>query len=953
MKRNRVKKLLAFAVVLFAGLSFAVSSYAQADKTQQKISLMVAAVQARDSGDLVTSKKSLEELLKIAPKDKAVQQLLMDVNAAIEAQNKAVAEAKAKEAAAKAAEAKKVAEAKKAAEVKKAADAKAAAEAKKVADAKAAKDAKIAAEKAAVDQALAAAEHKQKLTVDKVYELIDESYTLIDDEKLADAAQKISTADAKLAECDSATDLVKNAKKEIKAVKAALAKENAKAAAAKGDFASAKQYAQDYAEKSDNSSDSKRLADKIARDDENPYKNTLESVSPEYVERQKEVKNLIKRGKIQYLYGDYDGAAITFRSVGTLDSNNIESLAYLKLISEKLNKVGRKTVESTRASMLNDVNEAWRLPQVYSGTLATNEKGVVASPVAAKLKEIVIPEANFQEVPLAKVVSTLSTLSVEYDKSTDGEKGVNMVLYGAEGSNAKNVSMVLRGATLGQILDFATRQVAYTYDIEDDVVVVRKGAENQPTLQTDTVSFPLSQATVTRMLGISGTKAEGEGGNDPFASNAAASADGGDKKDDMIKQFLTKAGVEFGPASGLVFDGTTIIVTNTPRNLDKIRNILQRYSEVKQVEVETKFMEVNQGNLDQLAFNYNMSRVRADGRTETLFQTYNTEMGKSLDYSNNRLLSMTKSQTNAGSVPTTIINTDPTLSAPTKDQVAQNIPDVPSSINLAKNAMSTADTILGVINGFEARMAITAISQEQGSDLLCAPKVTVLSGETAQIRISQELRYPEQWGDVQSNVGQSSGTSTSGGAAGVTITPGTPQDFVKYDVGVVMEVTPTVEEDSSITLLLNPTVSEFEGFMEYGGVAVALSGYVTVTVPSGFIQPVFSVREVRTKVTVFDGATVVLGGLTREEVKTVNDKVPVLGDIPLLGRLFKSKGETRQKRNLLIFVTANRISPGGSIANEQFSAMRPGSLYQSPIVVSPGGAIKRIRAVEKEAAATK
>jgi len=55
-----------------------------------------------------------------------------------------------------------------------------------------------------------------------------------------------------------------------------------------------------------------------------------------------------------------------------------------------------------------------------------------------------------------------------------------------------------------------------------------------------------------------------------------------------------------------------------------------------------------------------------------------------------------------------------------------------------------------------------------------------------------------------------------------------------------------------------------------------------------------------------------MGGLTREEVKKVDDKVPFFGDLPLVGRLFRSKGESSQKRNLLIFVTANLVSPGGS-----------------------------------------
>ena len=99
--------------------------------------------------------------------------------------------------------------------------------------------------------------------------------------------------------------------------------------------------------------------------------------------------------------------------------------------------------------------------------------------------------------------------------------------------------------------------------------------------------------------------------------------------------------------------------------------------------------------------------------------------------------------------------------------------------------------------------------------------------------------------------------------------------------------------------------------------------------PSGFFQPIFSVRKVRTEVTIYDGATVIMGGLTREQVKEVNDKIPVLGDIPLLGRLFRSKGETSQKRNLLIFVTANLVSPGGSLGKQPCVLLLRGRYFRT------------------------
>ena len=270
--------------------------------------------------------------------------------------------------------------------------------------------------------------------------------------------------------------------------------------------------------------------------------------------------------------------------------------------------------------------------------------------------------------------------------------------------------------------------------------------------------------------------------------------------------------------------------------------------------------------------------------------------------------------------------------------IVNSPPGFPGSVDLG-NGTDPLATTQGLIGEFSVNAVVQALSRQTGSDLLSAPKVTVLSGNPATITVAQELRYPTSYGEVRSEVGSSSRDSSS---AGVTITAGTPQDFETRKVGVELRVTPTVEEDDySMSLDLNPKVAEFEGFVEYGGQSVAISNDTTVTVPSGFFQPIFSTREVSTKVTLWDGATLVMGGLTREEIKTVHDKVPFLGDIPGLGRLFRSEGETTQKRNLLIFVTANLVSPGGSPKKQELPNVAPSSAFQNPSLVTPGGAVER------------
>lgn len=935
MKIKTTQRKAAFVAAILASAVTASFSYAKSDQTQEKIRLMVAAVQARDAGDLKSSKQSLEELLKIAPNDEGVQRMLADVNKDMERQAKGEApvlvgaKAAQEEAAAKDAEVAKDGEEAEAAEGK----------------------AKVE----PVDAAMSDALRKQQLQVIAAFDLIDEAYDLMDDGNWDEAAKKLSFAQEKLPE-ESYSPIADEARSELNRAKAAMAKSRAKIAMSERDTAAAKSFAAEYAAAEESKDAGNAFVEEVEEFTANPYNNSISDISPDYATRQNKIENLLEKGRRQYLYGDYQGARATFRQIETLDADNIQAKAYQRLISEKLADRGRLTYLATREAMMDEVSKAWQRPQVYTGTTVDRGGARADSVIDKKLAEIIIPNVSFPApgVTLAQAINTLSILSVEYDKSNDAKKGVNIVLFGDNASEAKPVVLTLRDLSLGQILDWVTQQAGFQYDIEKDTIVVRKAMDNS-VASMDTLDFPLPTSTVMRMIGFKAAVGESGDSDNPFGGGGGGAAAGaGDGKEEAIKNFLVKAGVEFGPGATVAFDGSKLWVTNTRRNLDKVRNILLRYSETKQVEIEAKFMEVNQGVLKELGFNWNVSKKNADGSYSTLFSTVGRNTTGLISTYNNRTLADSITSASAGSTPITILKPalEATPDVPNPYTVDPVVPLLPSTINMASGAAQAANTVLGVINGYDVSLIVNALEQRQGSDLLCAPKVTVISGSTASITVSQRMRYPESWSDVQSNVGSSSVSvgNTQTSSAGVTITPGTPQDFTSVDVGVSMEVTPNVEEDDSINLVLNPNVTEFEGFMEYGGVAVAISSGTTVTVPSGFIQPVFSVREVKTTVTVFDGATVVMGGLTREEVRTINDSVPILSDIPWIGRLFRSKGESRQKRNLLIFVTANRISPGGSVGREQFQDMRPGSVYQNPVIVSPGGAVHRV--LEDEATET-
>lgn len=668
---------------------------------------------------------------------------------------------------------------------------------------------------------------------------------------------------------------------------------------------------------------SERLQAALASAEADPSRIPLAEASPGFIESQSAMRDLLARGRAQFMAGDYDGAQESFGQVEVRDPNNAEAKFYQTQIAQLRAGRGHLDREKTRQQMLSEVAQAWQRPQVFDRDAAIRT-AVADSGLRARLERIVIPRVNFAGVPLTRVVDTLSELS----EQADPEGGVNIVLINPSGSDPL-VNITLRNLSLNRILDFVVESVGFEYDVTQDAVVVRLGSGTGARLETE--FFPLSRSTIIRLTGIGAAAQNAAGPVNPFdPAPAPAAPTGGEER--ALRDFLQRAGVAFDsiPNANLALADGQLIVTNTPRNIDRVRNILRRYNETKQVEIEAKFLEVAQGTLDELGINWAITNTRAGAGGGDRYGTMGVGRDDAL-----RSLAGAFVPTEQAGRGVILSPSVPSGSLP----VEISPPELAAGATFAGGAANLAN-IIGMVGRFEVEAIIRALSQAQGSDLMSAPKVTVLSGKTASITVAQELRYPERFSDIQSQVGTQTASGASSGGS-VAITAGTPQDFTMRNVGVEMAVTPTVEDDNSISLALEPKVTEFEGFVEYGGPSVAISGNTTVQIPSGFFQPIFSVRSVRTEVTIFDGATVVMGGLTREEVKSVKDKVPVLGDIPVLGRLFRSEGETSQKRNLLIFVTANLISPGGSPSQQGFRIVDPGSLFQNPTIVTPGGAATR------------
>jgi len=703
-----------------------------------------------------------------------------------------------------------------------------------------------------------------------------------------------------------------------------------------------------------------RLQKEFASKRNDPTYRNVDELSPGLRVKDDKVNELLVKGRARYLYGDYQGALDAYREVLQYQPNNSESKAYQVRIRQMLSEnSGQWNRGVTKGKLLELLDETWKLPEVFNRENVKVDSANGNDPVIEKMKSIQLPEGFIvRDQPLDRALALLQTQAASYDKD---QKGVNIVLIDTANKNP-SVNLQLRGVSVYQALDYTCKRVGFSFTVGSGGIVEVREDSGDSLLETEI--YPLSTAAVLKMTGLSagGTGAPAGGGAaSPFGGAAAGGAGAGDgqrPEEVAIKNFLTRSGVAFEVPATLSYDGTNLIVYQSRKNLDRVKNIIRRYSDIKQVHIEAKFMEVEQKVLNELGVNWAIDGVtpRVTG-VVPLYTDLPPVVGSAPNTPGTRFFTdngvaasggqaFTRAQSGLRSINGVFANNN----TPSKNLVitqgtninsySQAAPTFPGGANYG-NASNTFGGKVGVMGAYDLSVFIRAIEQTNGSDLMSSPSLTVLDGKTAVIKVAQLLRYPQAYGDTQSNVGNGGGGGTLTTGAAVTITAGTPQDFTVQEVGVTLEVTPTVGADDSIALNLKPKVTEFEGFVEYGGTSVAISGGVTVTVPSGFFQPIFSTREVTTDVTVFDGATVVIGGLTREEVKTVEDKVPVLGSLPLIGAAFRSSGKSISKKSLMVFVTANLVSPGGATLRSSHPGMRAGSTFSNPTIITPGGAVYR------------
>ncbi|HPR82803.1 MAG TPA: hypothetical protein PLD51_03005 [Pontiellaceae bacterium] len=331
------------------------------------------------------------------------------------------------------------------------------------------------------------------------------------------------------------------------------------------------------------------------------------------------------------------------------------------------------------------------------------------------------------------------------------------------------------------------------------------------------------------------------------------------------------SGIQFPKGTSAMYrpEFKRLFVRQTLQNMLSIEDALAEQHNAKrelmgkQVEIQTKFIEVGQNTLNELGFNWTFDNL--NGGDMKIAENLSLPAGQSIFGTGLR--------TAAGAV----------------------------------GAGTASDSLAFVKNGrLDWTLVIKALEQSDGTDVLSAPSITTRDGKTANIWVGEQRSVPKSFAAKQQNTSIYIEHS----------------DFSSDLMGVQLEVTPELRKGGLIDLDLKPKVIDLVGYDNYqitpGNAQITRMAVGNTTIatnvplPDLFGQlPYFRLREMTTKVTVADGSTVGMGGLIYDKKETYKDKVPVLGSIPLIGRLFRSEGEKTVKRNLMIFVTATEVDVNG------------------------------------------
>jgi len=670
----------------------------------------------------------------------------------------------------------------------------------------------------------------------------------------------------------------------------------------------------------------------------------------DHTQNVEKVNRLLEVAEGQFDLGKYDAAKKEYENILRVDAHNITARRGLERVAAIKSDYYRAAYDHTRAELLMQVDEAWELqvpmdaPDLAAGQDKRGNQDTGVAYITEKLRRIIIPRIDFEDTTVEEAVSFLRQRAAELDtlELDPAKKGVNFVVRRPRAapvtadagldaglgeattltSNDPNALRIpelrIRNVPLAVALKYICDATKLRYKVDDYSVALVPQTETGEDFFTRSYTVPPDFQS--KLGGDTAGAAGGGAEPDPFA-NPGSTQPNLIKARPPIAELLTKSGIKFPDGASATISGSSLLVTNTPTELDKIEVLVETHTQgqPKQVKITTKFVEITQENSDELGFDWVVGPFYSGDGTMAGAggTTGNGGTRTGLDFSGPTIPGVPTGDTDADNLLTSGNRSgNYAIAGNSIDAILNNTNRASQQSRVAPGIMS----FTGLFSDSQIKVMMRGLAQKKGIDLMTAPSITARSGEKATIEIIREFIYPTEYDppELPGSSGTTSTNSTVGYSSARIVTPANPTAFETRNTGVTLEIEPTLADNNfMIDLRFVPEIVEFEGFINYGSPIStpgqdAFGNETSIVLTENRIEmPVFSTRRVNTALTIYDGYTVAIGGLLREDVQNVEDKVPILGDIPWIGRLFQTKAEQRIKSNMVIFVTAQIIDPTG------------------------------------------
>ncbi len=777
------------------------------------------------------------------------------------------------------------------------------------------------------------------------------------------------------------------------------------------------------------------------------------ALTEKHIENVGEVQKLLLKANSFRELGDYDSSIKTYENVLRIDAYNSAARRGMEAVERDRQRYFKAAYDQQRSKMLSAVDQAWEDQVPLTSQDVSSMFGAASAAasnaqsgrekITEKLRSLIFPQVDFGGATLDEVAELLRVRSRDLDPQGTG---INFILNVPPEARDKPISLNLRDVPMEEVLRYVSEMSGVSYKVDDHAVTFVSISERSGAIISRSFRVPpdfIQNAPAGDVAAAAPA--------DPFGAQAPA-AGGLVIRRMGAKEFLEARGVTFPDGASANFNSTTstLTVRNTVANMEMVELFVEQASKAapKMAVITVRMLEVNQTNLDEMGFDWLLGGVGANGNNVFMgggtpgngnpFSASNYPFGGravipaiSLDgaevfpaqnvpsaVGGPTPLGLTSVNGGGGGAVTSGLRTGSlAIGNSTLDSLLAT-----GSTTTAASAAPGVFSVAGVFTDPQFQSVLRGLSQKKGVDINASPSVTTKNGLKATVEVTREFIYPTEFDPPQLPQG---GGGNLGATTTQIATPTTPTAFEMRKTGVEIELEPIIAEDGrSIELTISPSLTEFEGFVNYGSpifspasesflplsigaVAIAtdyagnpikpkvviplsllllggppnskrpdklpplpssptnpgvpqvppfpyvgypppgaprpwspLSGFggpwwITQDIlryiglsrpeqlitPNFILQPIFKSQKVTTAVKIWDGATIVLGGAKIQKRTMVNDKLPILGDLPFVGRFFKSDVNKTDTKNIIIFVTVDVIDPSGQKVNRNTAAV--------------------------------